>query len=70
MPTYSRPGSNVFYTVRLGNEIAALRIAIVNSSKPCGPRSNINFTYYMWETFAYSITNHGMVVFPPCTSGV
>jgi hypothetical protein len=62
IPTYFRPGSNVFYTVRFCNEITALRIAIVNSSKPCGPRSNINFTYYMWETFAYPITYHAMVV--------
>jgi len=29
MPTYSKPGSNVFYTVRHGNEITALRLAIV-----------------------------------------
>ena len=70
IPTYFRPGSNVFYTVRFCNEITALRIAIVNSSKPCGPRSNINFTYYMWETFAYPIKNHGMVVLPLRTSGV
>ena len=31
--TYSRPGSNVFRTVRYGSEITALRIAIVNSVK-------------------------------------
>ena len=31
MPTYSRPGSNMFYTVWYGNEITALRLAIVNS---------------------------------------
>ena len=35
MPTYSRPGSNVFYTVCFGNEITALRLAILNSVKPC-----------------------------------
>ena len=33
MATYSRPGSNAFYTVRYGNEITALRLAIVNSDK-------------------------------------
>ena len=70
MPKYSRPGSNVFYTVRFCNENTALRTAIVNSSKPYGPRSNINFTYYMWETYAYHITNHAMVVSPSRTSGV
>ena len=70
MPTYSRPGSNGFYTVRFGNEITAVRIAIVNYSKLYGPRSNINFTYYTLETFAYRITNHAMVVLPSRTSGV
>ena len=57
MANYSRPGSIVFYTVRFGNEITALRIAIVNSVKPCGPRSSINFTQYKWQTFAYHIRN-------------
>ena len=69
MPTYSRQGSNVFYTVRFGNEITALLIAIVNSVKPCGQRSNINFTHYMRQTFAYLIINHAMVVLPSRTSG-
>jgi len=69
LPTYTRPGSNVFYTVWFGNEITALRLAIVNSVKPCGPRSKINFTRYMWQTFAYHITNYAMVVLPARTSG-
>ena len=69
MATYSRPGRNVFYTVWFGNEITALRIAIVSSVKPCGPRSSINFTHYMWQTFAYHITNYAMVVLPSRTSG-
>jgi hypothetical protein len=69
MPTHSRPGINVFYTVWFRNEITALRIAIVNSVKPCGPRSSINFTHYIWQKFAYPITNHSMVVLPSRTSG-
>jgi len=69
MPTYSKPGSNVFYTVRYGNEITAIRLAIVNSVKPYGPRSSINFTYFMWKTFAYYYTNYAMVVLPSRTSG-
>ena len=68
LPTHSRPGSNVFYTVGYGNEITALRLAIVNSVKPCCPRSSINFTYYMWKAFDYYYTNHGMVVLPSRTS--
>jgi len=51
------------------NEIAALRLAIVNSIKPCGPRSSINFTYFMWKTFAYHVANYAMVVLPSRTSG-
>ena len=69
MPTYSRPGSNVFYALRYGNEITALRLAIVNSVKPCGQRSSTNFTYYMWKTFVYYFTNYVMVVLPSRTSG-
>ena len=37
-PTYSKPDSNVFYTVRYGNEVTALRLAIVNTVKPCCPQ--------------------------------
>ena len=70
MATYSGPGSNVFYTVRFGNEITALRIAIVNSVKPFGPRSSINFTHYKWQTFAHHITNYTMVVLPSRTPAI
>ena len=34
MATYSRPGSVVFYIVRYGNKITALRLAVVKSVKP------------------------------------
>jgi len=53
-----------FYTVRYGNEITALRQTIVNSDKPCGTRLSMNFTYFMWKTFAYYCTNYAIVVLP------
>ena len=59
----------MFYSVWYGNEITAVRIAIVNSVKPCGPRSKINFTYYMRKTFACYFTIYGMVVLPSRTTG-
>jgi hypothetical protein len=68
MPTYSKPDSNVFYNVRYGNEITTLRLALVNYVKLCGPRSSLNFTYFMWETFAYYCTNDAMVALPSRTS--
>jgi len=69
MPTYSRPVSNVVYTVLYSNEITALRLVIVNSVKPCGQRTSINFTYYMWNTFADYFTYYAMVVLPSRTTG-
>jgi hypothetical protein len=68
MPTYSEPDSNVFFFFFYGNGTTALRLAIVNSVKPCDPRSSVNFTYFMWKTFAYYYTNYAMVVLPSRTS--
>jgi len=63
IPTYSR----LFYNVWFANEITSLRLAIVNSVKPCGPRSSINFAHYMLQTFAYPITNYAMLALPLST---
>jgi hypothetical protein len=64
MDAYSQPGNNVYYTVKRGVETAALKIVCVNSSVPCGPRSKLDFTHFVWSTFAYYCTNYAMVVLP------
>jgi hypothetical protein len=69
MPSYSRPGDNVFYTVRCGIGVVALRTACVNSLQPCGPRSNLDLTHFLWTTFSYYCTNYAMVILPSQTSG-
>jgi hypothetical protein len=69
MHAYSQPGNNVYYTIKCGVETAALRIVSVDSAVPCGPRSNLDFTHFVWSTFAYYCTNCAMVVLPSQTSG-
>ena len=59
----------MFYTVCYGNEITAVRLAIVKSDNNCGTRSRINFCLLYVEKFAYDITNYGMVVLTSRTSG-
>jgi hypothetical protein len=46
----------------------SVRIACVESAKPCGPRSNIDLTYYVWSKFDYYRTNYAMIVLPSHTA--
>jgi hypothetical protein len=66
---YSRTGDNVFYTGRCGVEVVALRIAYVNSLRPCGLRSNLDLIHFLWTNFSYYCTNYTMVILPSQTSG-
>ena len=67
-PYYSRPGENIYYTVRHGDLTIAVRIVCVDCVLPCGPRSNLNLVHFMWSTFAYC-SNYAIVVVPSRTSG-
>jgi hypothetical protein len=69
MPSYSRPGDNVFYTVRYGVELVAFRIACINSLQPYGPRSNLDLTHFLWANFSYYCTNYAVVMLPSQTLG-
>jgi hypothetical protein len=69
MPSYSRPGDNVFYTVRCGVEVVDLRIACGSSLQPCGPRSNLDLTHFLWVNFSYYCANYAMFILPSQTSG-
>jgi hypothetical protein len=69
MPSYSRPGDNVFYTVRCGVEVVALRIACINSLQPCCLRSNLDLTHFLWASFSFYCINYAMVMLPSQTSG-
>jgi hypothetical protein len=67
MPVYSTPGDNVYCTVRCGVETVAVRIVCVDFAVPCGPRSNLDLTHFIWSTFAYYCTNYSMLVQPSHT---
>jgi hypothetical protein len=69
VPYYSRPGENIYFTVRHGDITIAVRIVCVDCVLPCGPRSNLNLVHFMWSTFAYYWSNYAIVVVPSRTSG-
>ena len=41
------------YYIRYGVDVRGLRLVCVDSVRPCGPRSNIDFTHYTRATFEY-----------------
>ena len=63
------PGKLVLYTLRYGGNDIILRIAFINSVTPCGPRSNMDLTYYIWTTFEYYCDNYAIIVLPSQTLG-
>ena len=52
------------YIVKYGEEIRSLRIVCIESVKPCGPRSNVDLTHYIWSTFEYYSANYAVLVIP------
>ena len=51
------PGRLMLYIIRYGGDEIILRLAFVNSVTPCGPRSNMDLTYYVWTKFEYYCAN-------------
>ena len=43
VPEWSIPGKIIHY----GVDVRALKIVCIRSTQPCGPRSNMDFTYYI-----------------------
>jgi len=58
------PSKTACYFSRHGGDDFKLQIMIVNSVIACGPRSNIDLTYYLWTTFDYYCSNYAIVVLP------
>jgi len=69
VPEYSIPGKIIHYVIRYGVEVRAFKIVCIQSTKPCGPRSNMDFTCYIWSTFDYYCANYAVIVLPSHTSG-
>jgi len=57
------------YVVSYGVKFRALRIVCIDRVKPCGPRSNIDLTHYIWSIFEYYCASYAMVLLPSYTSG-
>jgi hypothetical protein len=49
VPYYSRPGENIYYTVRHGDITIAVRIVCVDCVLPYGPRSHMNLVHFIWS---------------------
>jgi len=62
------PGKIICYVIRYGQEVTNLQIFGVKSFIPCGPRSNIDFTQYVWSHFYYYCCNYAVCVLPSQTS--
>ena len=57
VPECSIPGKIIHYVIRNGVEVRALKVVCIQSTQPCGPRSNMDFTCYIWSTFDYYCAN-------------
>jgi len=69
VPEWSITGKLVLYILRYGGDDIIHRIECIDSVKPCGPRSNIDLTYYVWNTFEHYCDNYAIVVLPSQTLG-
>ena len=69
VPEWSMPGKLVLYIFRYGGHEIILRKAFVDSVTSCGPRSNMDSTYYIWTTFEYYCDNYAILVLPSETLG-
>jgi len=58
------PGKLVLSILWYGRHEIILRIAFVDTVTPCGPRSNMDLTYYIWTTLEYYCDNYTIVVLP------
>jgi len=69
IPECSIPGKMLHYVIRYGVELKAVRIVYIDIVKPCGPRSNVHLTQFIWSTFEYYCANYPIVQQPSYTSG-
>ena len=51
MPEWFMPGKPVLYILRYGGNDIILGRAFINIVTPCGPRSNMDLTYYIRTIF-------------------
>jgi hypothetical protein len=52
------------YSVRWGDMEKVIKIRCVDSLKPCGPWSNIDLVYFVWDCLVYYFLNYAITVGP------
>ena len=68
VPECSEPGKKMHYVTRYG-EVRDLKCVCIQITKPCGPRSNMDLTCYIWSTFEFYCANYAIIVLPSQASG-
>ena len=58
---YTTP-EEIYYAVRFGVDIVTMRLVLIDSEKPCGPRSNLDLVHFIWDTYTYFCTNYAVVM--------
>jgi hypothetical protein len=58
------PGQYLVYTVRWGDVAKLIKLHCIDSVYPCGPRSNLDFVTYIWDSFSHYFMNHAITVGP------
>ena len=69
VPERSVPGKIIHYVIRYGVEVTALKIVCIQCTQPCGQRSNMDLTCYIWSAFDYYCANYASILLPSQTSG-
>jgi hypothetical protein len=58
---YTTP-EDIYYAARFGVETVTVRFVLINSDKPCDPRSNLDLVHFMWNTYTHFCTNYAVVM--------
>jgi len=57
VPECSIPSKIIHYVIRYVVEVWALKIVYIQCTQPCGPRSNMDFTCYIWSNLTIIAQN-------------
>ena len=68
VPECSIHGKIIHYLIRYVVEVRSLKIVCIQSTKQCGPRSNIDLAGFIWSPFDYYCPNYAVIVLPSHTS--
>ena len=58
----------LIYAVSHADVSVILKIYCIDTSNPCCPHSNRNFTHFIWNSFAFYFMSYATAVVPCSTS--